>query len=121
MRLELDGKQQLVAFALDQDGRSTAPAPKPDQLFDANLVATLIPFIQRAKPGAKTEVTGATIDGGGKQTPVTYAFDRTGATFVFTADGPFGLAPGTITLDGDGLPKSNELKAGSAALEITRQ
>jgi hypothetical protein len=138
IRLELDAAGTLVSLDVVEDGKhatatiaggklhvvadtpSDAPAAA-DLLLDANLVATMIPFADRAKPGAKIAVAGKSLAGTGKLTPITYTFERTGDKLAFTVRAPFGTVPGSYEVDDKGFPVSITLQAGPSQLVVHRE
>lgn len=140
VQVELDKAGHLRSFIVEEDGKraiaslsgdklhvivngATTDTPFPaDGLLDANLAATMIPFADRAKPGAKTKVSGKVLSGTGKLSDLSYTFDRTGkgTAIPFTATGPFGEAPGTYEVDAKGFPTKISVKAGPGELTVTR-
>jgi Amidohydrolase family len=138
VREELDAAGKLRTFSIEEDGKAataTLTAGKlrvtattgadvdaaPDLLLDANFVATMIPFIARAKPGRRLEIRGKTLGGDGKLTEVRYVLDRTGERFTFVVTSGYGDAPGSIELDAAGFPRIIRLEIGPAELVVTRQ
>ena len=138
-RTELDEHDQLIAFEVAAgDQRTTAtragnaihivaphktfdlPLPA-EALFDANLVATMIPFADRARPGAKVAVPGRTLSAAGELGDVGYTFERTGTTLAFVTRGVFGAVSGTYVVDDQGFPVSLVAKIGPSELAIRRE
>ncbi|MBV8762566.1 MAG: amidohydrolase family protein [Deltaproteobacteria bacterium] len=112
-RIELDAQGRETTFILD--GKGMAPAAT-DDLFDGNLLATMIPFADRAAHGTR-EIHGRSADDG---SAVTYTFEPAGPrTWRFTVTSKLGTAPGTYAVDADGLPTRVTLQIGGE-LAITR-
>jgi hypothetical protein len=137
VRVELDAAGKLRSFTLDEDGSRSTATPAGDQLHivtgaktvdvpadtlvDANIMATMIPFADRVKPGTKMRVAGKMLSGG-DVTDVAYTFDRTakGSAIPFIATGSIGDAPGTYTVDDKGFPSALSLKVGTMEFAVTR-
>lgn len=112
-------------------GREPGPEPKATATVRATaafvdvtlvpMVATMIPFADRAKEGAKITVAGKSLAGTGKLSNVAYSFERAGRSIPFTVTSMFGEARGTYEVDAQGIPTSIKLQAGPGEIVITRK
>jgi hypothetical protein len=116
-----------VQIELDATGRETAIMidgkiyKRSDELLDANLLATMIPFADRALAAhAKTEVRGKLVDPDGTLEDIAYTFEPdANGTWRFSVTSKLGTAHGTYAVDKDGLPTRVTLEVGGE-LVITR-
>lgn len=118
VRVELDAADHLKALTVD--GKVTKPA-SPDELLDANVLATMIPFADRAlAKHARQEVRGKIVNADGSQEDIAYTFEpNVGGAWTFQVTSRLGTAPGTYAVDEHGLPTRITLQAGGD-LEIKR-
>ena len=114
VRIELDGTGRETAITID------GKEQKPAELIDANLLATMIPFADRALAGhAKTEVRGKVVAPDGLE-DIAYTFEPdVGGAWRFSVTSKLGTAPGTYAVDEHGLPTRVTLQVGGE-LVITR-
>jgi imidazolonepropionase-like amidohydrolase len=118
VRIDLDSAGRETAITID--GKQTKPGA-PDELIDANLLATMIPFADRALAAhAKTTVKGKIIGPGGAAEDISYTFEpNVGGAWTFSVTSSMGTAPGTYAVDEHGLPTRVTLQAGGEIV-ITR-
>jgi hypothetical protein len=116
VRIEVDGKGHETSLTVD--GKELKPG---DELLDVNLLATMIPFADRALAAhAKTEVRGKIVDPSGARDDISYTFEPdVGGAWKFSVTSRMGTAPGTYAVDEHGLPTRVTLQAGGE-LVITR-
>jgi imidazolonepropionase-like amidohydrolase len=116
VRIEVDGKGHETSLTVD--GKELKPG---DELLDVNLLATMIPFADRALAAhAKTEVRGKIVDPSGARDNISYTFEPdVGGAWKFSVTSRMGTAPGTYAVDEHGLPTRVTLQAGGE-LVITR-
>jgi imidazolonepropionase-like amidohydrolase len=117
VRIELDAAGHETALVVD--GKDTKPTG--DELLDVNLLATMIPFADRALAAhAKTAVRGKIVDPGGALEDIAYTFEPdVSGIWRFSVTSKLGTAPGTYAVDKNGLPTRVTLQVGGE-LSITR-
>jgi imidazolonepropionase-like amidohydrolase len=114
VRIELDHTGHETSITID------GKLQKSDDLIDANLLATMVPFADRAlATHAKTEVRGKLAAEGGLE-DIAYTFEPdVGGAWKFAVTSKLGTAPGTYAVDDRGLPTRVTLQVGGE-LVITR-